>query len=52
MYMYYGISTTSYFNYLGFMLDADMSWMTHVAMVRNKLSGINGILHRLKHIYP
>ena len=32
------------------MLDADMSWKTHVAMVRNKLS--RGILHRLKYIYP
>ena len=34
------------------MLDADMSWKTLVAMVRNKLSRINGILHRLKYIYP
>ena len=43
-----------YFNYmyLGIMLDADMSWKTHVAMVRNKLSRINGILHRLKYTYP
>ena len=29
-----------------------MSWKTHVAMVRNKLSRINGILHRRKYIYP
>ena len=41
-----------YFNYLGIMLDADMSWRTHVTMVRNKLSRINGILHRMKYIYP
>ena len=34
------------------MLDADMSWKTHVAMVRNKLSRVNRILHRLKYIYP
>ena len=33
------------------MLDADMSWKTHVAMVRNKLSRINGLMHRLKYIY-
>ena len=45
------IDVIQYFNYLGIMLDADMSWKTHVAMVRNKLSRINGILHRLKHIY-
>ena len=29
-----------------------MSWKIHVAMVRNKLSRINGILRRLKYIYP
>ena len=46
------IDVVQYFNYLGVMLDADMSWKTHVAMARNKLSLINGILHRLKYIYP
>ena len=46
------IDVVQYFNYLGIMLDADMSWKTHVAMVRNKFSRINGILHRLKYIYP
>ena len=45
------IDVVQYFNYLGIMLDADMSWKTHLAMVRNKLSRINGILHRLKYIY-
>ena len=45
------IDVVQYFNYLSIMLDADMSWKTHVAMVRNKLSGVNGILHRLKYIY-
>ena len=29
-----------------------MSWKTHIAMVRNKLSRINGILHRLKYYFP
>ena len=46
------IDVVQYLNYLGIMLDADMSWKTHVAMVRNKLSRINGILHRLKYSYP
>ena len=46
------IDVVQHFNYLGIMLDADMSWKTHVAMVRNKLLRINGILHRLKYIYP
>ena len=40
------------FNYLCIMLDANMSWKSHIAMVSNKLSRINGILHRLKYLYP
>ena len=36
----------------GIMLDANMSWKSHIAMVSNKLSRINGILHRLKYLYP
>ena len=40
------------FNYLGIMLDANMSWKSHIAMVSNKLSRINRILHRLKYLYP
>ena len=40
------------FNYLGIKLDANMSWKSHIAMVSNKLSRINGILHRLKYLYP
>ena len=46
------IDVVQHFNYLGIMLDADMSWKTHVAIVKKKLSRINGILHRLKYIYP
>ena len=45
------IDVVQYFNYLSIMLDADMSWKTHIAMVRNNLSRINGILHRLKYIF-
>ena len=39
-------------DYLGIMLDANMSWKSHIAMVSNKLSRINGILQRLKYLYP
>ena len=31
------IDVVQYFNYLGIMLDTDMSWKTHIAIVRNKL---------------
>ena len=46
------IDVAQHFNYLGIMLDENMSWKTHIAMVRNKLSRINGILHRLKYYFP
>ena len=44
------IDVVQYFNYLGIMLDADMSWKAHVAMVRNKLSRIHN-MHRLQYMY-
>ena len=40
------------FNYLGIILDEHLSWKAHVAMVTGKLPKINGILSRLKYIYP
>ena len=46
------IDVVQHFNYLGIMLDENMSWKTHIAMVRNKLSRINGIMHRLKYYFP
>ena len=46
------IDVVQHFNYLGIMLDENMSWKTHIAMVSKKLSQINGILHRLKYYFP
>ena len=46
------IDIVPHFNYLGITLDEHLSWKTHVAMVNGKLSKINGILNRLKYIYP
>ena len=40
------------FNYLGIVVDEHLSTEAHVAMVTGKLSKINGILNRLKYIYP
>ena len=40
------------FNYLGIVVDEYLSTEAHVAMVTGKLSKINGILNRLKYIYP
>ena len=46
------IDVVENFYYLGIILDANMFWKSHIAMVRNKLSRINGIIHRLKYLYP
>ena len=46
------IDIVPHFNYLGILLDENLSWKVHVAMVTGKLSKINGILNRLKYIYP
>ena len=34
------------------MMDANMSWSSHLAMFSKKLSRINGTLYRLKYLYP
>ena len=46
------IDIVPHFKYLGIILDTHLLWKTHVAMVTGKLSKINGILNRLKYIYP
>ena len=38
------IDVVSHFNYLGIILDENMSWKKHVAMITNKLSKISGVL--------
>ena len=44
------IDIVPHFNYLGIILDENLSWKVHVAMVTGKLSKINGILNRPKYI--
>ena len=41
-----------HFNYFGIILDKHLSWKTHITMFTGKLSKINGIVNRLKYIYP
>ena len=40
------------FNFLGLVLDAHLKWNFHVRKVANKLTHINWILSKLKHIFP
>ena len=46
------IDVVSQYRFLGIMLDETLSWKPHVDLVINKLSKINGILYRLKYVYP
>ena len=46
------IDIVPHFKYLGIILDINLSWKTHVAMATGKVLKINGILNRLKYIYP
>ena len=46
------IDIVPHFNYLGIILGNHLAWKTHITMVTGKLSKINGILNRLKYIYP
>lgn len=46
------IDSVKSFNFLGMMLDENLTWKVHNLMVSNKLSKIIGILYRLKNIYP
>ena len=40
------------FNFLGIMLDENLTWKSHIEMVGKKISKVTGILYRLKNIFP
>ena len=40
------------FNYLGIILNENLTWKNHIEMVANKIAKITGILNRLKYVYP
>ena len=40
------------FNFLGIMLDENLTWKSHIEMVAKKFSKVTGILYRLKNIFP
>ena len=47
---YYGVTDTA--NFLGIMLDENLSWKSHIEMVSNKISKVTCILYRLKNVFP
>ena len=40
------------FNFLGIIFDENLSWKNHTKMIANKISGVTGILYRLKSVFP
>ena len=38
------------FNYLGIILNENLTWRNHIEMVANKKAKITGVLNRLKHV--
>ena len=46
------IDRVAQFTFLSIILDENLSWKNHINMISNKLSKINGVLHRLKYIFP
>jgi hypothetical protein len=46
------IESVTTFNFLGLMMNCNLTWKTHINTVCKKISKINGILTRLKHTLP
>ena len=40
------------FNFLGIILDENLSWKNQTKMIANKISRVTGILYRLKSVFP
>ena len=39
------------FNFLGIMLDENLTWKSHIEMVGKKISNVTGILYKFKNIF-
>ena len=46
------IERVASFNFLGIMLDVNLSWKSHIEMFGDKISKVTGILYRLKNAFP
>ena len=45
------INNVTAFNFLGIMLDENLSWKSHIELVGNKISKVTGILYKLKNVF-
>ena len=46
------IEKVSSFNFLGLLVDDNLSWNSHINSLKTKLSSAIGMMHRLKHEFP
>jgi hypothetical protein len=40
------------FNFLGIIIDKNLSWKAHISCISKKIAKVNGILNKLKHYLP
>ena len=45
------IKRVALFNFLGIMINKNLSWKSHIEMVGNKILEVAGILYRLKNVF-
>ena len=46
------IERVASFNFLGIMIDENLSWKSHIEMASSKISKVTSILYRLKNVFP
>ena len=46
------IEKVNWFNYLGIILNENLTWRNHIEMAANKIAKITGVLNTLKYAYP
>ena len=46
------IENVEHFNFLGIILDENLSWKNHIDMLSNKISKVIGVMYKLKNVLP
>ena len=46
------IEHVEHFNFLGIILDENLSWKNHINMLSNKISKVIGVMYKLKNVLP
>ena len=46
------IERVTQFNFLGLIMNSNLSWNTHIEHISKKISRVIGVMYRFKHVYP